>query len=55
MRLKDFFIPTQREIPSEAEVISHNLMLRAGFIMQVAAGIYNYLPARLKIIRNVEI
>lgn len=54
MRLKDFFIPTQREIPSEAEVISHNLMLRAGFIMQVAAGIYNYLPAGLKIIRNVE-
>ena len=49
MRYTDFFIPTQREIPADTEVISHNLMIRAGLIMQVAAGIYNYLPAGLKI------
>lgn len=54
MRYTDFFIPTQREIPAEAEVISHSLMIRAGLIMQVAAGIYNYLPAGLKVIRNIE-
>lgn len=47
-------IPTQREEPAEAEVISHKLMLRAGLIRKVAAGIYNYLPIGLKILRKVE-
>ena len=54
MRHKSFFIPTQREVPGDVEVISHSLMIRAGLIMQVASGIYNYLPAGLNVIRNIE-
>ena len=55
MRQSRYFIQTMREIPSEAEVISHQLMLRAGMIKKVAAGIYDYLPLGLKVIRKVEI
>ena len=54
MRQSRYFIQTMREIPSEAEVISHQLMLRAGMIKKVAAGIYDYLPLGLKVIRKVE-
>ena len=54
MRQSRYFIQTLREVPSEAEVISHQLMLRAGMIKKVAAGIYNYLPLGLKVIRKVE-
>ena len=54
MRQSRYFIQTMREIPSEAEVISHQLMLRAGMIKKVAAGIYDYLPLGLKAIRTVE-
>ena len=39
-----YFIPTIKETPSDAEVVSHQLMLRAGMIRKLAAGIYNYLP-----------
>ncbi|MGB0911849.1 MAG: proline--tRNA ligase, partial [Nitrospirales bacterium] len=48
------FIPTLREDPGEAEVISHRLMLRSGLIRKVAAGIYSYLPLGLRVIRKVE-
>lgn len=48
------FIPTLKEAPSDAEVVSHRLMTRAGMIRKVAAGIYNYLPLGLKVIRKVE-
>ncbi|MGD9849638.1 MAG: proline--tRNA ligase [Nitrospirales bacterium] len=48
------FIPTMRQDPGEAEVISHRLMLRAGMIRKVAAGIYSYLPLGLRVIRKVE-
>jgi prolyl-tRNA synthetase len=44
MRWSQFFIPTLREYPADAEVISHKLLLRAGYIRQLAAGIYSYLP-----------
>jgi prolyl-tRNA synthetase len=54
MRLSQSFIPTMREDPSEAEVISHRLMLRAGMIRKVAAGIYSYLPLGLRVIRKIE-
>ncbi|BAI81518.1 prolyl-tRNA synthetase [Deferribacter desulfuricans SSM1] len=54
MRLSQYFLPTLREDPSEAEVVSHKFMLRAGMIRKVAAGIYNYLPAGLKVIKKVE-
>jgi prolyl-tRNA synthetase len=47
-------IPTHKETPSEAEVISHQLMLRAGFIRKLAAGIYTWLPMGLRVLRKVE-
>lgn len=54
MRFSEFFIPTLREEPSEAEVVSHKLMMRAGMIRKVAAGIYTYLPLGLRMIRKIE-
>lgn len=54
MRFSEMFIPTLREVPSEAEVVSHQLMLRAGMIRKVAAGIYSYLPLGLRVIQKVE-
>lgn len=54
MRYSEYFIPTQKEIPSDAEVISHQLMVRAGMIRKLAAGIYTYLPMGLRSIRKVE-
>jgi len=54
MYLSKYFLPTLREDPSEAELISHKLMLRAGMIRKLAAGIYNLLPLGLKVIRKVE-
>lgn len=49
-----YFIPTVKETPSDAEVISHQLMLRAGMIRKLGAGIYNYLPLGLRSIRKFE-
>lgn len=54
MRVSRALIPTLREDPGEAETVSHRLMLRAGLIRKVAAGIYTYLPLGLRIIRNIE-
>jgi len=54
MRQSHFLIPTLREDPGEAEIVSHRLMLRAGMIRKVAAGIYTYLPLGLRVIRKVE-
>ncbi|MGE4267939.1 MAG: proline--tRNA ligase [Deferribacterales bacterium] len=54
MRYSRFFIPTLREVPAEAEVVSHKLMLRAGMIKKLASGVYNYLPLGLIVIRKVE-
>jgi prolyl-tRNA synthetase len=54
MRYSNYFIPTVKETPADAEVISHQLMLRAGMIRKLAAGIYNYLPLGLRSIRKVE-
>ncbi|CAH1221944.1 Proline--tRNA ligase [Paenibacillus plantiphilus] len=54
MRQEKLLIPTLREAPSEAEAISHQLLLRAGFIRQVAAGIYTYLPLGLRVLRKVS-
>ncbi|MBS1812515.1 MAG: proline--tRNA ligase, partial [Acidobacteria bacterium] len=44
MRWSKYFIPTLREVPADAEVISHKLLLRAGLVRQLGAGIYSYLP-----------
>ncbi len=54
MKFSELLIPTLREPPSEAEIISHQLMIRAGMIRKVASGIYTYLPLALKVIRNIE-
>ncbi|GAB4170076.1 MAG: proline--tRNA ligase [Geothermobacteraceae bacterium] len=54
MRYSQYFLNTVRETPADAEVVSHKLMIRAGMIKKVAAGIYNYLPFGLRSIRKVE-
>jgi prolyl-tRNA synthetase len=54
MRYSRYFIPTLKETPAEADVLSHQLMLRAGLIRKLASGIYTYLPAGLKSIKKVE-
>jgi len=54
MRYSRYFIPTLKETPAEADVLSHQLMLRAGLIKKLASGIYTYLPAGLKSINKVE-
>ena len=54
MRYSQYFIPTVKETPSDAEVISHQLMLRGGMIRKLASGVYNYLPLGLRSIRKFE-
>ncbi|MDP6135005.1 MAG: proline--tRNA ligase [Arenicellales bacterium] len=54
MRTSQFLIATLRETPADAEIISHQLMLRAGLIRQVAAGIYNWLPLGHRVLRKIE-
>ena len=54
MRASQYFISTLKEAPSDAEVTSQKLMLRAGMIRKVAAGIYSYMPIGLRSIRKVE-
>jgi prolyl-tRNA synthetase len=54
MKTSKFFITTLKEVPAEAEVVSHRLMLRAGLIRRLAAGIYTWLPLGLKVLRKVE-
>lgn len=54
MKASQFFIATLKEAPADAEVISHQLMMRAGMIKRLSAGIYNYMPMGLRVIRKVE-
>jgi prolyl-tRNA synthetase len=54
MRWSTLFIPTLREVPSEAEVISHQLLLRAGYIRQLSAGIYSYLPLAQRSLLKIQ-
>lgn len=54
MRMKNLLVPTLREVPAEAEITSHKLMLRAAYIRKLAAGIYSYLPLGLKTLKKVE-
>ena len=54
MRLSKLFGKTQREIPAEAETVSHQLLLRTGMISQVAAGVYSYLPLGWRVLRKIE-
>jgi prolyl-tRNA synthetase len=54
MRLSEYFLPLLRENPSEAQIVSHRLMLRAGMIRQSSAGIYSWLPLGLRVLKRVE-
>ena len=54
MRASRFFISTLKEAPSDAEIVSHQLMMRAGMIKRLGSGIYTYMPTGLRIIRKVE-
>ena len=54
IRYSRYLMPTTKETPADAEVVSHRLMLRAGLLRKVASGIYNYLPAGLRVLRKVE-
>jgi prolyl-tRNA synthetase len=53
-RLSTYFLPVLRETPKEAEIVSHQLMLRAGMVRQSAAGIYSWLPLGLRVLKKIE-
>ena len=55
MKMSNMLITTLREVPAEAEIESHKLMLRSGMIRKMAAGVYNYMPLGLKVLKKVEI
>ena len=54
MLFSKMFIPTLREVPADAEAISHILMLRAGYVRQLASGLYMYLPLGLRVINKIN-
>jgi len=54
MRLSQYFLPTLRDDPKEAEIVSHRLMLRAGLVRQASAGIYSWLPLGHRVLRKIE-
>jgi prolyl-tRNA synthetase len=54
MRLSNFYLPTQKETPSDAQIASHRLMLKAGMVYQSSAGIYTWLPLGLRVLRKIE-
>ena len=54
MRISQYFLPLLKENPSEAQIVSHRLMLRAGMVRQLTSGIYSWLPLGLKVLRNIE-
>ena len=54
MKASQFFISTLKEAPADAEITSHKLMMRAGLIKRLSAGIYSYMPMGLRVIRKVE-
>ncbi|HCE05856.1 MAG TPA: proline--tRNA ligase, partial [Verrucomicrobiales bacterium] len=54
MRWSETFIPTLKEAPAEAEILSHQLLLRAGLIRKLAGGLYTFLPAGMRVLRKIE-
>ncbi len=54
MRMSKLYMPTLREVPAEAEIPSHNLLLRAGMTKQLVSGVYTYLPLGYRVIRKIE-
>ena len=54
MKQSLLFAPTLREVPKDAEVLSHKILLKGGYIKQIAAGIYTYLPLGYRVIKKIE-
>ena len=54
MKMSKLFVQTLREYPSDAEVISHKLLVRAGYIRKLAQGVYNYMPLMWRVLKKVE-
>lgn len=54
MRLSEYLVPTLREVPAEAEIVSHQLLLRAGFIRKAASGVYTYLPLAQRVLAKIK-
>ena len=54
MKLSKYFLPTLKEVPKDAEIISHRLMLRAGMIRQASSGIYIWLPLGYAVLKRIE-
>ena len=54
MKISNFFLPTLKQIPSDAQIPSHKLMLRSGMIRQEGAGIYTWLPLGLRVLKKIE-
>ena len=54
MKTTSLLLSTLKEVPADAEIVSHRLMLRAGLIRRVAAGIYTWLPVGLRVLRKIE-
>ena len=54
MRLSRFFLPVSKEAPAGAEIVSHQLMLRAGMVRQSGAGIYSWLPLGFRVLKKIE-
>ena len=54
MRISRYFLPTLKETPADAQIVSHRFMLRAGMIKQSASGIYTWLPLGLRVLKNIE-
>ena len=54
MKMSQLFVQTLRDDPSDAEVVSHKLLVRAGYIRKLASGIYNYLPLMQRVLKKIE-
>ena len=54
MKLSKMLISTLREVPAEAEIVSHKLMLRSGMIRKMSTGVYNYMPFGIRVIKKIE-
>ena len=54
MKFSNYFLPTLKNIPAEAEIVSHQLMIRSGMIKQSSAGIYSWLPLGLRVLKKIE-
>ena len=52
MRLSNYFLPILKEVPAEAQIVSHQLMLRSGMVKQSSSGIYSWLPLGLKVLQK---